>query len=170
MLSFRVVQVGQIRRSKWANLDERTQMKALEPSSMVADESFDRSWIEISSGRLIWRTAIEHLVYPYHQCVRTGNESPFVADSLFEPLVAFLEFRLFGSRRRPCRLHQSSLDMRVPLHGGCALPFSGALIVSRCQPGPGAEVRRRRELFHVWPALGQDRGSGLGTNAGNRLQ
>jgi hypothetical protein len=25
MLSFRVVQVGQIRRSKWANLDERTQ-------------------------------------------------------------------------------------------------------------------------------------------------
>jgi hypothetical protein len=26
MVSFRVVQVGQIRRSKWANLDERTQL------------------------------------------------------------------------------------------------------------------------------------------------
>ena len=59
---------------------------------MVADESFNGSWIEISSARVVWCTAIEHLVYPYHQCMRTGNESPFVPEFVFEPLVAFLKF------------------------------------------------------------------------------
>ena len=136
---------------------------------MVTDESFNGAWIEISSARVVRHTAIEHLVDPYHQCVRTGNDSPFVPDSLFEPLVAFLKFRVLGSRRRPCRLHQGGLDVRVPFQGGCALSFSGALIVSRRQPRPGTEVCRRRELFHVRATLGEDGGGCLGTNARNSL-
>src|ERR1700680_1504068 len=120
--------------------------KARESSGMVADESFNRAWIEISSARLVRRTAVEHLVDPHHQYVRAGNDSPFVPDSLFEPLVAFLKFRLFGSRRRPGGLHQSGLDMRVPFHGGRAFSFSGALIVAWRQSRPGTKVRRTREL------------------------
>ena len=108
--------------------------KALESSGRVADESFNGAWIEISSARVVRGAAIEHLVYPDHQSVRTGNDSPFVPDSRFEPFVAFLKFRVLSSRRRPCHLHQGGLDVRVPFQGGCALSFSCALIVSRRQP------------------------------------
>jgi len=136
---------------------------------MVADESFNGAWIEISSARVVRGAAIEHLVYPDHQSVRTGSDSPFVPDSLFEPFVAFLKFRVLGSRRRPCRLHEGDLDVRIPFHGGRALSFSGALIVSRRQPRPGTEVCRSRKLFHVRATLGEDGGGGLGTNARNSL-
>src|SRR5579862_7342344 len=136
---------------------------------MVADESFNGAWIEIWSARLVRRAAIQHLVYPDHQSLRTGNDSPFVPDSLFEPFVAFLKFRVLSSRRRPCRLHQGGLDVRLPFHGGCALSFSCALIVSRHQPRPGTEVRRHRELFHVRATLGEDGGGCLETNARNSL-
>ncbi len=60
---------------------------------MVTDESLNGAWIEISSARVVRHTAIEHLVDPYHQCVRTGNDSPFVPDSLFESATAYSTYK-----------------------------------------------------------------------------
>jgi hypothetical protein len=82
---------------------------------MVADESVDGAWVEISSARLVRRSAIEHFVDPNHQCVRTSNDSPFMSDSVFEPLVAFPEIPTVWFAPRPTP-SESSGNCRAWFH------------------------------------------------------
>src|SRR6476646_1001452 len=48
--------------------------------------------------------------------------------------------------------------------------YSRALVVARCDSGPGTEVRGCGKLLHVAPALGQNRCSGCLPDTGDRLQ
>ena len=87
---------------------------------------------------VVWRTCLQHRVNQRQQFASQSNRCTFSALPLFYPPVPTGEVQASFSGEIPSHLAEHTLQIRITFVNVSTLAFSGTLVVTGTQTGPGA--------------------------------
>ena len=98
---------------------------------------------------VVWRTCLQHRVNQRQQFASQSNRCTFSALPLFYPPVPTGEVQASFSGDDPSHLAEHTLQIRITFVNVSTLAFSGTLVVTGTQTGPGAYMLGIRKGTHI---------------------
>ena len=98
---------------------------------------------------VVWRTCLQHRVNQRQQFASQSNRCTFSALPLFYPPVPTGEVQASFSGDDPSYLTEHTLQIRITFVNVSTLAFSGTLVVTGTQTGPGAYMLGIRKGTHI---------------------
>ena len=98
---------------------------------------------------VVWRTCLQHRVNQRQQFASQSNRCTFSALPLFYPPVPTGEVQASFSGDDPSDFAEHAFQVRISLIDMGALAFSGTLVVTGTQTGPGAYMLGIRKGTHI---------------------
>ena len=113
--------------------------------------------------RIVGFILLEHIVDSCKEHPGNGDDGFLVTSALFEREIAILDFwELFGTNRTEGALNEQRLDVSPSPADSGGFLLSGALVVLRRKPSPGAKMLRGWEHRHIHSDFRDNADSGKG--------